>query len=322
MSAALIRDRFLPHFTNPALAKLTDAAVVDVAADRLAISTDTFVVRPLEFPGGNIGSLAVHGTLNDVAMMGARPRFISAGFVLEEGLELDVLDRILAAMAHAAEAAGVPIVAGDTKVVERGKADGVFINTTGIGELDPSFQPAPDLAASGDAVLVSGPMGRHGIAVMAAREGLALEVEVESDAATLVPLVELLRERVGGAVHVLRDPTRGGLASALNEIADTAGVGIELEEGALPVPGAVAAACEILGFDPLYVANEGIIVAIVDGAAAEAALAALREHPLGEGAAVIGRVVDAHPRIVAMKTGIGGTRVVDMLPGDQLPRIC
>ena len=322
MSAALLRERFLPHFSHPALAKLTDAAIVDVAADRIAVSTDTFVVRPLEFPGGNIGSLAVHGTLNDIAVMGARPRYMSAGFVLEEGLELVVLDRIIAAMARAAEEAGVPIVAGDTKVVERGKADGVFINTTGIGELDPDFAPAPDLARAGDAVIVSGPIGRHGIAVMAVREGLEFEVEIESDAATLSPLVELLRERVGGAVHVLRDPTRGGLASALNEIADTAGVGVALVEDAMPIPGPVRAACEILGFDPLYVANEGIFVAIVAGGSEHDAVAALRAHPLGEEAIVIGRVVEAHPGMVAMKTGIGGTRVVDMLPGDQLPRIC
>jgi hydrogenase expression/formation protein HypE len=322
MSAALLRERFLPHFMNPALAGLTDAAVVDVAADRLAVSTDTFVVRPLEFPGGNIGSLAVHGTLNDLAMMGAVPRYLTAGFVLEEGLEMTVLDRILHAMARAARAADVPVVAGDTKVVERGKADGVFINTTGIGELDPSFAPAPDRARSEDAVIVSGPVGRHGIAVMAVREGLDLDVEIESDAATLCPLVERLRERVGSAVHVLRDPTRGGMASALNEIAGAAGVGVELDESRIPIPGPVTAACEILGFDPLYVANEGILVAFVEQTAAAEAVAALRSHALGEGAAVIGRVVPEHPGLVALKTGIGGTRVVDVLPGDQLPRIC
>ncbi len=322
MSAALLKERFLPHFSNPALAKLTDAAIVEVAAGRLAVSTDTFVVRPLEFPGGNIGSLAVHGTLNDIAMMGARPRYMSAGFVLEEGLELEVLDRIIAAMARAAEEAGVPIVAGDTKVVERGKADGVFINTTGIGELDPGFAPAPDLARAGDAVIVSGPIGRHGIAVMAVREGLEFEVEIESDAATLSPLVELLREQVGNAVHVLRDPTRGGVASALNEIAESAGVGVELVEDAMPIPGPVRAVCEILGFDPLYVANEGILIAMVEGGSEQDAVAALRAHPLGEEATVVGRVVEAHPGLVAMRTGIGGTRVVDMLPGEQLPRIC
>ncbi len=322
MSAALLRERFLPLFANEALAQLGDAAVVDIAADRLAISTDTFVVRPLEFPGGNIGSLAVHGTLNDVAMMGARPRYLTAGFVLEEGLAFDLLDRIVQAMAGAAREADIPLIAGDTKVVERGKADGVFINTTGVGELDPDFAPAPERAQAEDAVIVSGPIGRHGIAVMAVREGLEFEVEIESDSANLCPLVENLRWRVGGAVHVLRDPTRGGLASALNEIAAAAQVGVELREEGLPIPGPVLAACEILGFDPLYVANEGILVAFVEASRAQDAVEALRQHPVGEGATVVGKVVEDHPGIVALKTRIGGTRVVDMLPGDQLPRIC
>jgi hydrogenase expression/formation protein HypE len=225
-------------------------------------------------------------------------------------------------MARAAKEAGVPLVAGDTKVVERGKADGVFINTTGIGELDPDFAPAPERARAGDVVIVSGPIGRHGIAIMTVREGLAFDVELESDSANLCPLVESLRQRVAGAVHVLRDPTRGGMASALNEIAAAAQVGVELDEERLPIPGPVLAACEILGFDPLYVANEGILVAFVEAACAEDAVAALQAHPLGEGAAVVGRVVAEHPGIVALRTGIGGTRVVDMLPGDQLPRIC
>ena len=322
MSATLLRERFLPHFGNPTLDRLGDAAVVDVPAGRLAISTDTFVVRPLEFPGGNIGTLAVHGTLNDLAMMGARPRYLTAGFVLEEGLELDLLDRVLAEMSRAAAEAGVVVITGDTKVVERGKADGVFINTTGVGEIDRAFAPAPEQARVGDAVLVSGPIGRHGIAVMTAREGLMFEAELESDTANLYPLVAALREAVGDAVHVLRDPTRGGVASALNEIAAAANVGVLLEETALPVPGPVAAACEMLGFDPLYVANEGILVAFVEGAAAGAALAALRAHPLGAEAAILGTAVRDHPGLVALRTAIGGTRVVDMLPGDQLPRIC
>jgi hydrogenase expression/formation protein HypE len=322
MSAALLRERFLPHLGNPVLDALGDAAVVDLGSSRLAISTDTFVVRPLEFPGGNIGTLAVHGTLNDLAMMGAVPRYLTAGFVLEEGLDLAVLDRVLAGMARAAGEAGVPVITGDTKVVERGKADGAFINTTGIGEVDPSFAPAPGRASPGNAVLISGPIGRHGIAVMAVREGLTFEVEVESDTANLHPLVSGLRDAVGDAVRVLRDPTRGGVASALNEIAGAAQVGITLEEPTLPVPGPVQAACEMLGFDPLYVANEGILLAIVEGDAAESALAALRSHPLGASGALIGRVVDSHPGVVALRTAIGGTRVVDMLPGDQLPRIC
>jgi hydrogenase expression/formation protein HypE len=322
LSAALLRERFLPRFANPALDRLGDAAVVPVGAAEIAMSTDTFVVRPLEFPGGNIGSLAVNGTVNDLAMMGARPLYLSAGFVLEEGLPGDVLDRVLDAMSAAARAAGVAVVTGDTKVVERGKVDGLFINTTGIGLVSADFAPGPARARPGDAVLVSGPIGRHGIAIMAAREEIAFEVGLESDTAALHPLVELLREAAGAAVHTLRDPTRGGLASALTEIAQAARVGVVLDEAALPLPGPVTAACELLGFDPLYVANEGILVAFVAPAAAERALAGLRSHPLGAEAALVGRTVDAHPGMVVLKTGIGGTRVVDMLPGDQLPRIC
>ena len=322
MSAALVRERFLPLLRNDILAQLGDAAIVDVAGQALAISTDTFVVQPLEFPGGNIGSLAVHGTVNDLAMMGARPCWLSAGFVLEEGLPLDVLDRVVHAMAEAANAAGVLLVAGDTKVVERGKADGIFINTTGIGLRPADFAPAPARAQVGDAVIVSGPIGRHGIAIMTAREGLAFEAEVTSDSAALTPLVDALRERVGDAVHAMRDPTRGGMASALNEIATAAGVGIVLDETLLPIPGPVAAACEMLGFDPLYVANEGLLVAFVPDAQADHTVAALRSHPLGRAATRIGRCVREHPGMVALSTAIGGTRVVDMLPGDQLPRIC
>jgi hydrogenase expression/formation protein HypE len=254
--------------------------------------------------------------------MGARPRFLTAGFVLEEGLPLDLLERIVRSMGERAAEAGVPIITGDTKVVERGKADGLYINTTGIGILDPGFRPAPDRARPGDAVLVSGPLGRHGIAIMAVREGIAFESPVESDTACLVPLVERLRAAVGADVHVLRDPTRGGLASTLNEIAAASAVGIELEEGATPVPDAVAGACEMLGLDPLYVANEGVLAVVLPAAAADAALAALRGHPLGATAARIGRVVTAHPGLVVLRTRLGGTRVVDLLPGDQLPRIC
>jgi hydrogenase expression/formation protein HypE len=322
MSAALLREHFLPHLSNPALMALGDAAVVPVEGSQVAISTDTFVVSPLEFPGGNIGSLAVHGTLNDVAMMGARPLYLSAGFVLEEGLSLEVLDRIVGAMGAAASAAGVPLVTGDTKVVERGKADGLFINTTGVGLMQPGFRPAPDRAEAGNVVLVSGPLGRHGMAIMAAREGIAFETRIESDSATLVPLVERLRQALAADVHVLRDPTRGGLASALNEIAVASGIGIELDEAAIAVPADVSAACDMLGLDPLYVANEGVLTAIVPAAARDAALAALRSHPLGAAAACVGRVVPAHPGLVVLRTGIGGTRIVDLLPGDQLPRIC
>ena len=322
MSAALLRDCFLPHLGNPILARLGDGAVVDTGAGEIAVSTDTFVVSPLEFPGGDIGALAVHGTLNDVAMMGARPLFLTAGFVLEEGLLVERLERIVRSMGQCAAAAGVPVITGDTKVVERGKADGLYINTTGIGILQAGFRPAPDRARPGDVILVSGPLGRHGIAIMAVREGIAFDSPVESDTACLVPLVERLRAAVGTEVHVLRDPTRGGLASTLNEIAGASGVGIELDEGATPVPEAVAGACEMLGLDPLYVANEGVLAAVLPAAAAEAGLEALRGHPLGLAAARIGRVVPAHPGLVILRTRLGGTRVVDLLPGDQLPRIC
>lgn len=323
MSAALLRTHFLPRFGNEFLAELGDAAIVPVTGERVAVSTDTFVVHPLEFPGGNIGSLAVHGTLNDLAMMGAEPRFLTAGFVLEEGLPFDVLERVLDAMADAARASGVPIVTGDTKVVERGKADGLFINTTGIGAIDPRFRPGPARASPGDAVIVSGPIGNHGIAVLAAREGLEFDTEVQSDTACLAPLVRAMRERAGDAIHVLRDPTRGGVASALNEIAGASGVLITLREDPLPIPGPVFAACAMLGFDPLYVANEGILVAVVDRRAADDLVSAMRAHPLGAFAERIGTVsAKWDPGLVLLETAIGGTRVVDMLPGDQLPRIC
>ena len=322
MAAQLFRDRFLPYFRNPVLEELGDAAVLSFSGVEVAMSTDTFVVSPLEFPGGNIGSLAVHGTLNDLAMMGARPACLSAGFVLEEGLELELLDRIVQAMAGAAQAAGVPLVTGDTKVVERGKADGLFINTTGLGELDASFRPAPSRAAVGDVVMISGPIGRHGMAIMAAREGLGLDTQLTSDSAALWPLVERLRTGVGDQVHVLRDPTRGGVASALNEIAQASRVGFRLDESRLPVPPTVRGVCEMLGLDPLYVANEGILIAIVPRSHAPATLAELRGHPLGAEACVIGQTIADHPGMVTMKTFMGGTRVVDMLPGDQLPRIC
>ena len=322
MGAALLRERFLPRFANPWLESLGDGAVLPVHGGAVAVSTDTFVVRPLEFPGGCIGDLAVNGTLNDVAMMGASPAWLSAGFVLEEGLDFALLDRVLDAMARAAADAGVPIVTGDTKVVDRGSADGLYINTTGIGTLRPDFLPRPDAAEPGDAVLVSGPLGRHGIAVMSVREGLGFEAEVVSDTACLAPLVRLLEDRVGGGVHALRDPTRGGLASALNEVAAASGVGVELDGEAIPIPGPVAAACDMLGLDPLYVANEGVLMALVEPACADAALDALRAHPLGAEAAVIGTVTRDHGGLVTQRTGFGGRRIVDMLSGDQLPRIC
>lgn len=322
LSAALVRERFLPHLSDPVLAHLADAAVVPLHGEQLAISTDTFVVHPLEFPGGNIGSLAVHGTVNDLAMMGARPRYLTAGFVLEEGLSFDVLDRVVAAMAHAARTAGVALVAADTKVVDRGRGDGIYINTTGVGSLRAGFRPVPTAAQPGDAVLVSGSLGRHGMAIMAVREGLAFESDIESDSAVLWPLVERLEHAVGAGVHVLRDPTRGGLASALNEIAASASVGVELYEPDVPVSPLVSGACELLGLDPLYVACEGVLAAIVAPEAAADSLAALRGHPLGAGASLVGTITSQHPGIVTLRTALGGRRVVDLLPGDQLPRIC
>jgi hydrogenase expression/formation protein HypE len=322
MTASLVNERFLPHLTNDALAALGDAAVVNLNGQTLAMSTDTFVVQPLEFPGGNIGSLAVHGTVNDVAMMGAQPVYLSAGFILEEGLPVETLDRVVEAMAAAARTAGVAMITGDTKVVEHGKADGMYINTTGIGLVRSDFRPAPEKARSGDAVIMSGPIGRHGIAIMAVREGFAFDSDIVSDSANLYPLVGCLEQWVGEGVHVLRDPTRGGVASALNEIAGAAHLGIRLEEDALPIDGPVAAACEMLGFDPLYVANEGMLVALVADEWADEAVETMRSHPLGRNAVRVGRVVADHPGIVVLETMLGATRVVDMLPGDQLPRIC
>lgn len=322
LSAQLFRERFLPHFDNPVLRQQGDAAVLSVGNARLAMSTDTFVVQPLEFPGGNIGTLAVHGTVNDIAMMGARPLYLTTGFVIEEGLPMDVLDRVIAAMAAAAREQGVLIVAGDTKVVERGKGDGLFINTAGIGLLDADFAPSADQSQVDDVILLSGPIGRHGMAIMSAREAIGFDTTITSDTAALWPLVDALRSATDGQVHVLRDPTRGGVASALNEIATASNTGMMLDEASIPVPPDVMAACEMLGLDPMYVANEGVLVAIVPPDHADAALAALRAHPIGANAVRIGRVVAQHPGMVVMRTHVGGTRIVDMLPGDQLPRIC
>ena len=321
MSASLIGDLFVRELRNVALEQLGDGAIVDAGVQELVVSTDSFVVSPLEFPGGDIGSLAVHGTLNDVAMMGARPLCLTAGFVLEEGLPIETLGRVVRSLARAARDAGVPVVAGDTKVVERGSADGLYVNTTGVGVVDPRCRPGPARARAGDAVIVSGQIGRHGMAIMAAREGLEFESTITSDSACLVPLVERLKASAVD-VHVLRDPTRGGVASALNEIATASRVSILLEEEPLPVPDNVRAACEMLGLDPLYVANEGVLLAIVPAGAAGCAVEALRSHALGRAATVIGRVITGPPATVLMRTALGGTRIVDLLPGDQLPRIC
>jgi hydrogenase expression/formation protein HypE len=322
LTHTLIERMFLAAFRNPALEPLHDGAVLDVPPGRLAVSTDTYVVSPRFFPGGDIGSLAVHGTVNDLAMCGARPLALTTGFVLEEGLAMDELWRIVTSMARAAREAGVSVVTGDTKVVDRGKGDGVFINTTGIGVVREGVDVAPRRARPGDRLLLSGRIADHGIAILSVREGLAFETAIESDSAALDGIVGALLDAAGADVHVLRDPTRGGLASATNEIAASANVGLRLEETAIPVAEQVRGACEILGLDPLYVANEGKFLAVVAPEAAGAALAALRAHPLGREAALVGEVVADHPGRVFLRSRIGGTRIVDMLSGEQLPRIC
>lgn len=321
LSAELVEHVFKPAFSNAALDRMSDSAVVHVPAGRLAYSTDSFVVRPLFFPGGSIGALAVHGTVNDLAMSGATPLHLSAGFILEEGFPMASLGQIVADMAAAARAAGVTIVTGDTKVVERGRGDGVYINTSGIGVIADGVHVAPQRAQPGDAILLSGSLGDHGMAIMSVREGLAFETTIESDCASLHTLVAALLAAVPD-VHVLRDPTRGGLASALNEIAGEARVGMVVREDAVPVKPQVRSACELLGLDPYFVANEGKLVAIVPGHAAQSALAALRAHPLGRDAAIIGEVTDAHPGMLIGRTGIGASRVITMQIGEQLPRIC
>ncbi|GAB4436797.1 MAG: hydrogenase expression/formation protein HypE [Chloroflexi bacterium OHK40] len=321
LSAELVQHLFLPAFHNAALEQLGDAAVVQAGSARLAFSTDSFVVRPLFFPGGTIGDLAVNGTVNDLAMSGATPLFLSAGFILEEGMPLDQLGAIAASMGAAARQAGVALVTGDTKVVDRGHGDGVFINTSGVGLLPPGLTIGPHLARPGDVVIVSGPIGLHGIAILSVREGLEFGSAVESDTAPLNGLVAAMLARAE-AIHALRDPTRGGVASTLNEIAAASRVGISINERALPVPGPVRAACELLGMDPLYVANEGKLVAIVAREAAEELLALMRAHPRGAMATIIGEVTADHPGVVVARTGIGGARVVDMQVGEQLPRIC
>jgi hydrogenase expression/formation protein HypE len=321
LSAELIRDLFLPAFHNPALARLDDQAIVSVNGCRLAFTTDSFVVKPLFFPGGDIGSLAVHGTVNDLAMGGAKPLFLSAAFIIEEGFARADLRRIVASFRAAAREAGIEVVTGDTKVVERGSADGLFINTSGIGLAPAGLLLSADQARPGDAVLLSGPLGDHGMAIMAQRAGLEFETSIRSDSASLHGLVAAMLE-ARREIRCLRDPTRGGLASALNEIAAQAQVSIELNEAAIPVREQVRGACEILGLDPLYVANEGKLVAIVAPEAAADVLRALRAHDLGREAQVIGAVRREHPGLVVMRTPLGTTRVVDMLAGDQLPRIC
>ena len=319
--AQLVEELFVAAFDNEALSRMDDQAQVEVPPGRVVIATDSHVVSPLFFPGGDIGCLSVHGTINDVAMAGARPLYLASSFILEEGLPLADLRRIVESMAAASREAGVPIVTGDTKVVERGKGDGVFITTTGVGVVPHGIDVSGSRARPGDAVLVSGYMGDHGVAIMSLRENLEFGTSIQSDTAALHGLVAAMLAEVPG-VHVLRDPTRGGLATTLNEIARQSGAGIVIDEARIPVRGEVHAACEFLGLDPLYVANEGKLVAICPGADAPRLLSAMQAHPLGRDAAVIGEVIEDEHAFVQMDTAFGGRRVVDWLTGDQLPRIC
>ncbi|HZI38798.1 MAG TPA: hydrogenase expression/formation protein HypE [Acidimicrobiia bacterium] len=318
----LIDALFLEAFRNPVLEAMEDQALLDVGGARLAFTTDSYVVSPLFFPGGDIGDLAVNGTVNDLAMSGARPLYLSCGFILEEGFPVADLQRIAASMAAAAAAAGVSIVTGDTKVVQKGKADGCYINTAGVGLLERPIELGAHRCRPGDAIIVSGPIGDHGVTVMLARGELEIESDVISDTAPLHDLVAALLDAVPDGVRAMRDATRGGVATILNEMAKASNVAVILDEDQVPVRPEVNGACEILGIDPLYVACEGRFLAVVDGGATEEALAALRGTPGGEGAAVIGRIKDDPPGLVLLKTGFGGTRIVDMLVGDPLPRIC
>ena len=323
----LIEGMFLPAFRSLDVdeslpnAPPHDSAVLEVDGVRLAFTTDTFVVSPLFFPGGDIGKLAVYGTVNDLAMSGARPRWLSAGFVLEEGLSMETLRRVVNSMREAAIEVGVQIVTGDTKVVDRGKGDGIFINTAGIGQVPDGVNIGPGGVRPGDALIVSGDLGRHGIAIMSVREGLQFEGAPDSDCGSLAGLVAAMIE-AGSDIHCLRDLTRGGLAAALNEIAAAAGVGIELLEASIPVSEPVAGACELLGLDPLYVANEGRLAAFVPAQAADSVLRIMQSHSSGREAAVIGTVTETHPGTVELRGPLGGGRILDLLSGEQMPRIC
>ncbi len=321
LSHDLVEQLFLPAFRNPLLEPLHDGALLTVPGQHLAFTTDSYVVHPLFFPGGSIGELAVYGTVNDLAMCGARPLYLSAAMILEEGLPMDDLLRIVTAMRTAADLAGVSLVTGDTKVVDRGKGDGVFITTSGIGVIPDGVNIRPTEVRPGDAILINGPIAQHGIAIMSVREGLSFETTIVSDTAPLHALVESMLT-ASPDIHVLRDPTRGGVASTLNEIASQGHVGIELEEDSVPIDEDVRGACEILGFDPLYVANEGKVIVILPDSSAGRVLDAMHNHPLGRRAACIGRVVETHAGVVTLRSRIGSSRVVDMLSGEQLPRIC
>lgn len=319
--AQLIEDLFVDAFDNNLLNREHDAAMFHLPAGRVVMSTDSFVISPLFFPGGNIGSLAVHGTVNDISMAGAKPYYLTAGFILEEGFALSELAEIVKSMAAAAKDAGVIIVTGDTKVVERGHGDGVYINTAGVGVVRDGIDICGDLAKPGDKVLVNGTLGDHGVAVMSKRESLSFTTALESDSQSLADLVQDMVGAVPG-IHVLRDPTRGGLAATLNEIANQSGVGIELVENTIPVRSEVKSACELLGLDPLYVANEGKLIAICPAEQADALLAVMKAHPKGRDGAIVGEVLEDSRCFVRMKTQLGGTRMVDWLAGEQLPRIC
>jgi len=326
LSNELVESLFLPAFSNSDLNKLGDSAQLDISellkdGGRLAYSTDSFVVQPLFFRGGNIGHLAVCGTVNDVAMSGAKPLFLSAGFIIEEGFEVESLGRIVNSMGEMAKRAGVQIVTGDTKVVERGKGDGLFINTSGIGVIPKDVNIAPNLATVGDVIILSGEIGLHGIAIMSEREGLDFDAPIESDCANLNFLVEDILA-VTKEIHVFRDPTRGGIASSLNEIARASNVGIRIYDEKVPVPTLVRGACEMLGLDPFYVANEGKLLAILPKEQAEQVLEKMRANEFGKKARIIGEVVAEHPKMLVAKTTFGSTRVVDLQLGEQLPRIC
>lgn len=321
LSADLLHRFILPAFHNPALDKLEDQAVVSVNGSRLALSTDSFVVKPLFFPGGDIGSLAVHGTINDLAMGGAQPLYLSAAFILEEGFSLEDFRRIVDSMQRAAESAGVAIVTGDTKVVEKGSGDGLFVNTTGLGVIPDCVSLSAAQARPGDRILLSGSIGDHGIAILAQREDLGFETTIRSDTAPLHTLVARMLQ-TSHSIRCFRDPTRGGLSSTLNELAVCSRVGFAIEEHSIPIREEVRGACELLGLDPLYVACEGKLVAVVAPEVAEALVETMRRHPLGVDAQIIGTVTEENPGLVTLRTTLGTTRIMDLLPGDQLPRIC
>jgi hydrogenase expression/formation protein HypE len=329
LTADLLRSVFLPRFSNPVLDAMEDQGVVALdhgpsglkTGVRVAVTTDSFVVRPLFFPGGDIGSLAVHGTVNDLAVGGAEPVALAAAFILEEGLPIDTLERVVESMAHACREVGVDLATGDTKVVERGKADGMYITTTGVGVVPPERTLSASLAQPGDRVIVSGTIGDHGMAIMSVREGLEFETELRSDSAALIGLTRAMLAACP-SIRCMRDPTRGGLSSALNEIASASRVGIRLQEDAIPVRVETRAACEMLGLDPLYVACEGRLVAVVPARDMDALLRTMHEHPLGRDAALIGEVTATHEGMVSMESLVGGERIVTMMSGEQLPRIC